>query len=128
MKMEKVMNLAVSGWVKLLSHVVMLTAGLYLTIGVSGPARAAPYKSNQIRVEYVEPTNSAHRPIYDSLKQARALERMQKLLSPLRLPRPLVLKVSGCEGESNAWYDGSFVTVCYEYLADLLKNAPEGTL
>ena len=29
---------------------------------------------------------------------------------------------------SNAWYDGRFVTVCYEYLADLLKNAPEETL
>jgi hypothetical protein len=126
--MEKVMNLAVFGRVKLLSYVVILTAGVYLTIGVSGPASAAPYKSNQIRVEYVEPKNPAHRPIYDSLKQARALERIQKLLSPLRLPRPLVLKVSGCEGESNAWYDGHFVTVCYEYLADLLKDAPEATL
>jgi hypothetical protein len=40
----------------------------------------------------------------------------------------LVLKVSGCDGDSNAWYDGDFVTVCYEYLADLLKDAPEATL
>jgi hypothetical protein len=40
----------------------------------------------------------------------------------------LLLKVSGCDGESNAWYDGSAVTVCYEYLADILKNALEGTL
>ena len=29
---------------------------------------------------------------------------------------------------SNAWYDEGFVTVCYEYLADLLKNALEQTL
>ena len=57
------------------------------------------YKSKQILVEYVEPKNPAHQSIYDSLKQAHALERIQKLLSPLRLPRPLVLKVSGCEGE-----------------------------
>jgi hypothetical protein len=101
---------------------------VYLAISVSGPASATPYKSKQVRVEYVLPKNPAHQPIYERLKQARALERIQKLLSPIRLPRPLVLKVSGCDGESNAWYDGNFVTVCYEYLADLLKNAPEGTL
>jgi hypothetical protein len=40
----------------------------------------------------------------------------------------LLLKVSGCDGEANAWYDEGFVTVCYEYLADILKNAPEDML
>jgi Putative metallopeptidase len=89
---------------------------------------AAPYKSKQIRVEYVLPKNPAHQSIYDRLKQGRALERIQTLLSPLRLPRPLLLKVSRCDGESNAWYDEGFVTVCYEFLADILKNAPEQTL
>jgi hypothetical protein len=71
---------------------------------------------------------AAHQPIYERLKQVRALERLQTLLSPLRLPRPLLLKVSGCDGVSNAWYDEGFVTVCYEFLADLLKNALERTL
>jgi hypothetical protein len=126
--MEKVMNLAVSGRVKLLSYALILATGAYSTFGASDRASAAPYKSKQVRVEYVLPTNPAHQPIYERLKQAHALERIQKLLSPLRLPRPLVLKVSGCDGDSNAWYDGDFVTVCYEYLADLLKNAPEATL
>jgi hypothetical protein len=122
------MNLSALGRLKLFRYVVILTTGVYLAISVSGPASAAPYKSKQVRVEYVLPKDPAHQPIYERLRQARALERIQKLLSPLRLPRPLVLKVSGCDGDSNAWYDGSFVTVCYEYLADLLKNAPEGTL
>jgi hypothetical protein len=126
--MEKVMNLAALGRLKLLRYVVILTAGVYLAIGVSGPASAAPYKSKQIRVEYVVPKNPAHQPIYERLKHVRALEHLQTLLSPLRLPRPLLLKVSGCDGESNAWYDGDSVTVCYEYLADILKNAPEVTL
>jgi len=40
----------------------------------------------------------------------------------------LFLKVSGCDGVSNAWYEEGFVTVCYEFLADLLKNALEQTL
>jgi Putative metallopeptidase len=122
------MNLAALCRLKLFRYVVILTIGVCLAISISGPASAGPYKPKQVRVEYVLPKNPAHQPIYERLKQARALERIQKLLSPLRLPRPLVLKVSGCDGESNAWYDGSFVTVCYEYLADLLKNAPEGTL
>ena len=69
-----------------------------------------------------------HQPIYERLKQARALERLQELLSPIRLPQPLLLKVSGCEGESNAWYEEGVVTVCYEYLHDILKAAPEQTM
>jgi hypothetical protein len=91
-------------------------------------AKGAQYKTGQIRIEYVLPVNSEHQPIYERLKQARALERLQELLSPIRLPRPLVLKVSGCEGESNAWYEKGVVTVCYEFLHDILKSAPEQTL
>jgi hypothetical protein len=118
------LNLAALGRLVL----IVPATGVCLAVVLSGRATAAPYQSNQIRVEYDVPKNPAHRPIYERLKQVRALERLQKLLSPLRLPRPLLLKVSGCDGESNAWYDGSAVTVCYEYLADILKNALEGKL
>ena len=45
----------------------------------------------------------------------------------MRLPRALLLKVEGCDGESNAWYENDAVTVCYEYLADVLRNAPKET-
>jgi hypothetical protein len=92
------------------------------------PATAAPYKPNQIRIEYDPPKNPAHQPIYERLKEVRALERVQTLLSPFRLPRPLLLKLSGCDGESNAWYDEDVITLCYEFLADILKNALEKTL
>jgi Putative metallopeptidase len=91
-------------------------------------AKAAQYKTREIRIQYVLPVNSEHQPIYERLKQAGALERLQELLSPIRLPQPLVLKVSGCEGESNAWYEKGVVTVCYEFLHDILKSAPEQTL
>ena len=123
------MNLAPLGRLKTFRCAVILAAGMCLVIGdFSGPAGAAPYKSKQIRVEYALPKNQAHQPIYEGMKQSRALERIQELLSPFRLPRPLLLKLSGCDGVSNAWYDEGFVTVCYEYLADLLKNEPERTL
>ncbi|MGA7786617.1 MAG: DUF4344 domain-containing metallopeptidase [Xanthobacteraceae bacterium] len=91
-------------------------------------AKAAQGKTRQIRIQYVVPVNSEYQPIYERLKHARALERLQELLSPIRLPQPLVLKVSGCEGESNAWYEDGVVTVCYEFLHDILKKAPEQTL
>ena len=69
-----------------------------------------------------------HEPTYRQLKQLRAAERLQKLLGPFRLPRPLLLKVCGCDGVVNSWYEEGVVTVCYEFLDDILKNAPEQTL
>jgi Putative metallopeptidase len=82
-------------------------------------------KSNQVRYEYTEPTNSAHRDIYDRLRAMRVLERLSEYLSPLRLPRPLTLKLQGCDGQVNAYYWRDQVLVCYEYFDFLLKVAPE---
>jgi len=92
---------------------------------------AAPpnLKSNRIEISYVQPSNPAHQPIYEALQQRRVLERFKGYLSPLRLPRTLILKTAGCDGESNAWYEDSehAVTVCYEYIHEVLRNAPEVT-
>jgi hypothetical protein len=88
-------------------------------------ALAAQNKSGQIRFEYVPPKNQAHQWIHDRMKEGRALEDLQKLLSPLRLPYPLLLKVDSCDGVPNAYYDNETITVCYELLADFLKNAPD---
>jgi hypothetical protein len=81
-------------------------------------------KPNQIKFEYVKPKNPGHQPIYDQLKQGRALEHLQELMSPLRLPYPLLYKVAGCDGTKNAFYDKEVVVVCYELLENFLKNAP----
>jgi Putative metallopeptidase len=61
-----------------------------------------------------------------SRRQAQhALEKVRQMLGPLRLPHTLLMKVEGCNGVSNAWYDEGAVTVCYEYLDELWKNMPE---
>ena len=87
-------------------------------------ANAAPKsKPNQIQYEYMPAKNAAQQVIRDQMMQGRALEHLQQLLSPLRLPYPLTLKVSGCDGAMNAWYNDEVITVCYELLADVLKNA-----
>jgi hypothetical protein len=75
----------------------------------------------------VPPKNSAHETLFQLLKERRVLEKFKGLLSALRLPRALLLKVEGCDGESNAWYADDAVTVCYEYLEDILQNAPKET-
>ena len=61
------------------------------------------------------------------LKERKVLEKFKEFLSPLRLPRVLLLKVAGCDGVSNAWYEDDAVTVCYEYIDDILQNAPQET-
>ena len=101
---------------------------MYLAIGLPGPRPPLRINPKQIRVEYVLPKNPAHQPIYERLKQARALERIQTVAKPASTSASIGFsRLSGCDGDSNAWYDGGFVTVCYEYLADILKSAPEAS-
>lgn len=106
-----------------------LAAATTLLLTAIGTATAAPgSKPNQIKYEYVSPKNPAHQTIHDQMKQGRALEHLQELLSPLRLPYPLMLKVAGCDGVVNAWYQDDVITVCYELLAEILKSAPKQDL
>ena len=89
---------------------------------------AAPAEAGTIQhFDYAPPKNPAHQTLYELLKEYRALEKLQELLSRFRLPRLLTLKLEGCDGESNAWYDDDTVTVCYEYIDEVWRNAPETT-
>jgi hypothetical protein len=101
-----------------------LAIALCLLLITAPRVSAIQHSPEQIRIEYVPPKDSTHQSIFDEIKQAQVLERIQKLLSPLRLPRPLLVKVTGCNGESNAWYEDDAITVCYEFLTDILKNSP----
>lgn len=102
-------------------------AALALMLFAATPV-AARGKSNQIQYEYVPPKDPAHQAIYEQMKQGRALEHLQELLSPLRLPYPLKLTVAGCDGVPNAWYSNDVVKVCYELLAEFLKHASKQDL
>lgn len=109
---------------------IVLIAVCVALLSTQAVAKKAPVlKPNRVDISYVQPPNPAHQQLYELLKERRVLERFRAYLSPLRLPTKLTLKADGCEGESNAWYEESdhTVTVCYEYLDDVLKNAPEST-
>ena len=82
---------------------------------------------NRIRIEYVAPKSPEHQPIYERLKESRALEKLQEIFGAFRLPIDLTLRIVGCDGVANAWYQRGQISVCYEYLNDIRKNSPQET-
>jgi hypothetical protein len=93
---------------------------------MSSKGYADEARPNRILVEYVLPKNPAFQPIYDALKQHQALEKLQQIFSPFRLPYDMTIKATEC-GMSNAWYQRPTLTICYEYLDDVMKNTPKET-
>jgi hypothetical protein len=91
---------------------------------LAAPARADEARPDRLIITYEEPTNPAHRPIYDEMKTRHALEKFRGIFSPFRLPVDLPLTIKGCNGVSNAWYQRPGLTICYEYLDDILKALP----
>jgi hypothetical protein len=89
--------------------------------------RALQLKTDRIDVFYGEPQPADYQPVYKLLKENNALEKIRGLLGPLRLPHRLLLQTRSCEGIANAWSDEESVTVCYEYIDDIWKSAPEKT-
>ena len=81
-------------------------------------------RPNRIRFEYVPPQNPQLEVVYTQLKQHHALEKIQQLFSPFRIPIDLTVKTVEC-GNSNAWYQRPTVTLCYEYLDEIWQSAPK---
>ncbi len=95
---------------------------LLLSVPTLSPAQEM--RPRQVDIQYVEPKSPKLRPVFEEIKKARALEKLQNLLAPLRLPRRLLIKTEDCDGVSNAWYEEDAVTVCYEFIDDVWKNVP----
>jgi hypothetical protein len=71
-------------------------------------------------------------PLYDLLRERRALERIQVILSPLQFPEheQLTIKTAEC-GAVNSYYQRQnftpAVTICYEFLKHILDSLPNET-
>jgi hypothetical protein len=92
------------------------------TAGIS-----AKLRPDRIDIAYGEPRSAANQPVYKLVKEHRVLEKIRELLRPLRLPHRLLLQMSDCDGISNAASNEESVTVCYEFVNDIWRNAPEHT-
>jgi hypothetical protein len=115
--MNNSLALAVNG-------IILITA---LALTACTTVKTYPVKSNQIRISYVPATNAAHQEVYELLKKRHTLEKLQEFLSPFRLEWILNISLTGCGGEADAMYSDDTITICYEYIEDLLKKMPAKT-
>jgi hypothetical protein len=102
----------------------LAVAGIVLITAITTPLFAAS-KTNRISIRYVPPKDPEHQEIYTNLKQRGALEKLQKFLSPVRLPETLRINLEECDGEADAWYEDAEITICYEFISELIKNMPQ---
>jgi hypothetical protein len=111
-------------WAPITLALSLFVPGVAAAQGSASPPAVSAPQTNRVHVKYVPPTNPAQQDIYDLVKKRGVLERIQKLLSPMRLSRDLTLTVQSC-GMDNAWYENGVITVCYEYLEDARKHKPK---
>jgi Putative metallopeptidase len=105
----------------------LLLAVLFCAPVMGLPAAAIEVRTQRIQIEYVAYSNPAHQQLYDLLKQHQALERLQGIFNPFRLPVDLTLRTIGCNGVANAWYMPGIISVCYEYVSEIFHNLSKGS-
>ena len=83
-----------------------------------------PYR---VSIVYIPPSSSALQAPYYVLKDRRALEKIQEILSPFRWPEELTIRTAEC-GVVNSWYRREnlkpTITLCYEFLNHILESLP----
>ena len=107
--------------------VALLTGWMLLAPVAVATAQTAPAPAGWVSVSYVPPKEPMHQPIYKKLGEMGFLEKLQEFLSPVRLPRTLLVKVEGCDGDANASYEKDVIVVCYEYIDELWRTMPTET-
>jgi hypothetical protein len=65
-------------------------------------AKAQTPQTSHILVAYTPTSSNVHNVLRNLLMERRVLEYMQQVLSPLRLPKPLLFRPADCDGEINA--------------------------
>ena len=112
------------------TRLAAITAASVAVLALSGVAdflSAQEAKPGRIKIEYVVPKNPEHQMLYDMLKQRNALEQLQEIFNPVKMPMDITIKAVGCDGMVNAWYQRPTLTICYEYLADIRNTTPKET-
>ena len=106
---------------------IILVAALAMT-ACSEESDLPEAKTHRVSFNYIPPENPEYLHIYTLLKEDRhTLEKLQKFLSPFRLPWTLEILLAECAGEADAMYWDDTITICYEYLDELWSNMPAET-
>jgi hypothetical protein len=92
-----------------------------MTAQAQGGGSAA--RSQNVDIRYIAPRNGSDLELFNALQRNQVLEKLQAFFSPLQLPRKLLLKLQGCEGEAGAYYEDNSVTVCVEAVNEMVQAA-----
>ena len=84
-----------------MTSVIMRTVMAVLALLVATARAEADFKPSRIDIQYVPPKSPEYESLYKRVQERRRLEMIRDLLTPLRLPRRLLLKTDGCDGEVN---------------------------
>jgi putative metallopeptidase DUF4344 len=103
---------------------VFRPSGSETTPPAAPAAPTADWGNSQVEVAYNEPQDPQFRPIRDRLMRRQVLEQLRVFLSPLRLPRKLLVQIDQCNAERRPYQSGGPVTICYEYIAKVDRTAP----
>jgi len=88
-------------------------------------APAADWGNSQVDIVYREPQDPQFAPIRERLMKRHVLEQLRLFLSPLKLPRKLLVQTEQCNALRKSYQpDGGAVTICYEYVARIEQMAP----
>lgn len=106
----------------------LLTAAIAFAAPPTLPLDPATLKPQKVRIAYEPPKDPKHQHIHDRLRDRRVLERIAEFLAPFKLPRDVTMKVEGCDGAVNAFYEDAVIQVCYEYIGYIYENTPREPL
>ena len=93
-------------------------------------AQTSADEPGRIRIEYVPPKNPEHQKLYAMLQERHALETIRTMFSPFRFPVDLVIRTVGCNSANGLYKRENgvpTVTLCYEYLQEILDKMPTQT-
>jgi hypothetical protein len=107
--------------------IVVLFVTILTVLALENVTKAQPAPLGGMRVIYGPPKNHEHQGIFEQLKEIRFLDKLQEFVSPFRLPRALLVKVEGCDGDPDASYEKDMIIICYEYIDQLWKAMPTET-
>jgi hypothetical protein len=112
------------------SRLVLIGVAFTMPISPASQSQAIGTQTgqpNRVSVAYVATDDLVLKTFYNLLRERRALEKIQEILSPLQLPEELAIKTAEC-GTVNSWYTREnfkpTVTICYEYLRHVLESVP----
>ena len=91
---------------------VFRPSGSETTPPAAPAAPTADWGNSQVEVAYNEPQDPQFRPIRDRLMRRQVLEQLRVFLSPLRLPRKLLVQIDQCNAERRPYQSGGPVTIC----------------